>query len=113
MDTGKDSTVFDDSLAAPGFIKTAERPRLDGTQRAALIRKGNELFNAERYEEAKRVFLTTQYTDGLIRLGDYYYNSNQVLEAFRMYWLAPDQRTVDYLVERMANVIRGWMKEDA
>ena len=109
--TGNDD-IFDDSLAAPGFIKTTGAPKLDGGRRAALIRKGNELFNAGRYEEAKRVFITTRYTDGLIRLGDYYYNSNQILEAFRMYWLAPDRRKIDSMVERMAAVVREWMKED-
>jgi len=104
--------VFNDSLAAPGFVKTAERPTLDGSQRAALIRRGNEFFNSGKYEEAKRIFLTTRYTDGLIRLGDYYYKEQQILEAFRMYWVAPDRRKTDYLTERMAGVVRGWLKDD-
>lgn len=105
------SEVFDDRLASPGFIKTTDRPALDGSQRAALIRKGNELYNSGQIDAAKRVFLTTRYTDGLRRLGDYYYEKNDILEAFRMYWLAPDQRKVDYLVERMAGVVREWLKD--
>ncbi|MBU8914353.1 MAG: hypothetical protein KOO61_10050 [Spirochaetales bacterium] len=104
--------VFKDSLAAPGFVKTAERPAIDGGQRAALIRRGNEFFNDGKYEEAKRIFLTTGYTDGLMRLGDYHYKRQQFLEAFRMYWLAPDRRKTDYLTERMAGVVRGWLKDD-
>ncbi len=107
------SEVFNDSLTAPGFLKTTERPTLDGGRRAALIRRGNEFFNNGKYEEAKRIFLTTRYTDGLMRLGDYYSKQQQVLEAFRMYWLAPDHRKTDYLVERMAGVVRSWLKEDA
>jgi len=105
--------VFNDELATPGFIKTGEHPTIDGGQRAALVRRGNEFFNSGKYEEAKRIFLTTRYTDGLIRLGDYYYKQQQILEAFRMYWLAPDHRRTDYLVERMAGVIRGWLKDGA
>jgi hypothetical protein len=30
-----------------------------------------------------------------------------------MYWMAPDHRKTDYLIERMATVIREWIKEDA
>ncbi len=105
--------VFKDSLCAPGFLKTTDRPALDGGRRAALIRRGNEFFNSGKYEEAKRIFLTTGYTDGLMRLGNYYSNQQQILEAFRMYWLAPDHRKTDYLVERMAGVVRSWLKDDA
>jgi len=103
--------VFDNSLAAPGFLKTGAGPAIDGSQRAALVRRGNEFFNAGKYEEAKRIFLTTRYTDGLMRLGDHYYKNEQILEAFRMYWLAPDHRKTDYLVERMAGVVRSWLRD--
>jgi len=107
------TSVFDDALAAKGFIKTTDKTTLDRGQRAALIRKGNELYNNGKYEEAKRVFLTTHYTDGLIRLGDHYTTEKQPLEAFRMYWLAPDRHKTEYLVERMANVVREWLMEDS
>lgn len=106
--------AFNDDLAAPGFIKTSQtgRLQLSGQQRSALIRKGNELFNSGRFDEAKRVFLTAHYTDGLIRMGDHYAKQNDILEAFRMYWLAPERRKVEYLVERMAGVVRSWLVED-
>ncbi|MFP4115406.1 MAG: hypothetical protein ACOC2Y_03255 [Spirochaetota bacterium] len=111
MSNGTD--VFNDELAAPGFIKTSRRqgPELSAEQRSALIRRGNELFNKGSIDQAKRVFITTRYTDGLIRIGDYYMKKNQPLEAFRMYWLAPERRKSDYLIERMAGVVRGWLKE--
>lgn len=105
--------VFDDAMAAPGFIRTTGRPPLDGRQRAALIRRGNELFNAGKLADAKRIFITTHYTDGLIRLGDHYARDHNVLEAFRMYWLAPDHRKTDYMIEQMAGVVRGWLKSDS
>jgi len=108
--TGK-TDVFDESLASKGFVKTTG-PDLDSAQRVALIRKGNELFNSGRIEDAKRVFITTHYTDGLIRLGDHYTREKKPLEAFRMYWLAPDRTKIDYILERMANVVREWLRED-
>jgi hypothetical protein len=105
--------VFKDSLAAPGFTKIGKEsvPQLTSAQRSALIRRGNELFNAGKIEEAKRIFVTSRYSDGLIRLGDYYLKKNSHLEAFRMYWLAPDRPKIDMLVERMAGVVREWLEE--
>lgn len=105
--------VFRDDLAAPGFIKTSATgsTTLSSQQRTVLIRKGNELFNAGRINEAKRIFLTARYTDGIIRLGDHYMRQNQPLEAFRMYWLAPERRKADQLIEQMAGVVRKWLRE--
>lgn len=98
--------------SSAGFLKVGpERQSVPKDKRTALIRKGNELFNAGNYDVAKRVFLTVGYSDGLIRLAHHYWNNQQPLEAFRLYWLAGDSRTVDQLTERMAKVIRKWMKE--
>jgi hypothetical protein len=105
--------VFKDELASPGFIKTGRDrgPSISAAQRIALVRKGNELFNKGSVEQAKRIFLTARYTDGLVRVGDYYMKQNQPLEAFRMYWIAPDRHKSDYLLERMAGIIRSWLAE--
>ena len=99
--------------SSEAFLKVTQKnvPPLTAQQRAVLVRKGNELFNGGKIEEAKRVFLTVGYTDGLIRLGDLYYKRNQPLEAFRMYWLAPDSRKKEMMVERMADIIRKWLRE--
>jgi hypothetical protein len=96
-----------------GFLKVAgtEPATLPKDKRALLIRKGNELFNQEQIELAKKIFLTTGYTDGLIRLGDYYLGKNQALEAFRMYWLAPYPKRVDWMLERMVLITKEWLKE--
>ena len=96
-----------------GFLKitrnrAAELPK---EQRIALIRKGNELFNQKKYDIAKRIFLTTGYSDGLIRLGNLYLNQNMPLEAFRMYWLAPDQKKVEAMLEKTVAIIKKWLKE--
>ncbi len=102
-----------DDLAVPGFLKTNRRVagQLSPQQRTMLIRKGNEFFNQGRTEEAKRIFLTTGYTDGLVRMGDYYLKRDEPLEAFRMYWLAPDRHKSEHLIERMAAVVRSWLRE--
>ena len=107
------SHTIRDDFTAPGFVKTQTGAgrNLTGQQRALLIRKGNELFNKGSIDHAKRVFLTTQYTDGLIRLGDYYMKHNEPLEAFRMYWLAPERAKAERLVEKMAAVVRSWLTE--
>jgi hypothetical protein len=96
-----------------GFIKlTSEANRsISGQQRSALIRKGNVLFNQGKVDMAKRIFLTAGYTDGLIRLGDYYYKRRQPLEAFRMYRLAPYRSSSERMLEKMAMILRSWLKE--
>jgi hypothetical protein len=101
------------SIPREGFLKvdTGERPSLSPEQKTALIRKGNELFNRGEYEKAKRVFLTTGYTDGIIRIGDYYYKNKRPLEALRMYRVAPAPSKVEILIERMARVINKWLQE--
>lgn len=109
-----DTNVFDDTLALPGFIKTGTSPRpdLSGEQRTVLVRRGNELFNRGAFEEAKRIFVTVGYTDGLVRLGDHHLKRNEFLEAFRMYWLAPDRSKADRLIERMAAAVRTWLEDE-
>lgn len=110
---GERTHAFRDDLAAPGFVKTASPsgPSLSAQQRTILIRKGNELFNAGNIEQAKRIFVTAHYTDGIIRIGDYHMKHSDPLEALRMYRLAPERAKSEYLIERMAGVVRSWLKE--
>lgn len=96
-----------------GFLKLTESQsaEMSKEQRVALIRKGNDLFNRKKYELAKKIFLTTGYSDGLIRLGDLYMNQEKPLEAFRMYWLAPDRKKVDAMMEKTVGIVKKWLKE--
>ena len=96
-----------------GFLKISlpEQARLSSSQRIALIRKGNELFNAGKIEAAKKVFITTRYGDGLTRIGDHYMEDKDPLEALRMYWIAPAPKKRELLVEQFAEVVRTWMTE--
>jgi hypothetical protein len=109
-------TVDDNLRGIPkeGFLKLSrpDRSTLDPSQRTALIRKGNELFNAGRIEQAKRIFLTTGYGDGLIRIGDYYLKKREPLEALRMYWIAPSPEKAQRILEQAAGVLRNWMHEE-
>lgn len=103
-----------DGIPKEGFIKVG-RPAptsLNSSQKTALIRKGNELFNAGQFEQAKRIFLTTGYTDGMVRMGDYYYKKRELYEAIRMYWLAPAPEKKHLIVEMMASTVQKWLKED-
>ena len=96
-----------------GFLKTG-RPvanALSGPQRIALIRKGNELFNAGRIDQAKKIFIATGYGDGLTRVGDYYLEKNDPLEALRMYWMAPAPQKTARLLESAAGIIKTWLSE--
>ena len=102
------------NIPGEGFLKvTGEgKLRLDSSKRVALIRKGNELFNRGEIELAKKIFLTTGYADGLIRIGDLYMKQNLPLEAFRMYYLAPYPKKVEEMMEKMVAIIRKWIRED-
>ena len=96
-----------------GFIKlTGTQADLPRDQKALLNRKGNLLFNQKKYDLAKKIFLTTGYSDGLIRLGDCYEESGDKLEAFRMYWLAGFRKKTDMMIAGMAGVLRTWLQEE-
>ncbi|MDR1788164.1 MAG: hypothetical protein LBR16_06915 [Treponema sp.] len=105
--------VFEKVNVKEGFIKTQTRPPVSDGDKAALNRKGNVLFNAGDVEGARRIFLTTGYSDGLSRVGDFYKLEGRELDALRMYWIAPDRRKADPIIEKLAGVVRGLLAEDA
>jgi hypothetical protein len=97
-----------------GFIKTSlgGKKDLSAQQKALLNRKGNELLNRGDSETAKRIFITTGYSDGMIRIGDLYLSRNRPLDAFQMYWMAPDKRKSGELIEKMAAIIQNLLGEE-
>ncbi|HNQ96817.1 MAG TPA: hypothetical protein PKH81_01890 [Treponemataceae bacterium] len=104
-----DSNALDDFARFPGegLIKSADEP-LGGIQddrKAALNRKGNELFNQGDVETARRIFVTTGYSDGLTRTGDWYAQKGKLLEALKMYYLAHNRRKADPIIEKLAKLI--------
>lgn len=100
-------------LPKEGFLKVTDvqNSTLTDHQKTILMRKGNEFFNNGEIEQAKRIFLTIGYTDGLIRIGEYYYSKNRPFEAFKMFKIAPAPDRVDNMIEKMTHIIKSWIKD--
>lgn len=94
-----------------GFTKLVDSgtQNLKTSDRVNLNRKGNQFFNEGKVDIARRIFLTTGYSDGLIRVGDYYYKNNNYIEALKMYILAPAPEKKEKLLEKMSSVIKNWL----
>ncbi|MEI6873844.1 MAG: hypothetical protein WCL50_01805 [Spirochaetota bacterium] len=107
-----DLRIFD-RFVERGLIKSADSPSvsLAGDERVRLNRKGNELFNRGEIETARRIFQTTGYSDGLIRVGDRYLDASRAVDALKMYWLARDSSRSGPLIEKAALVIRKLLRE--
>jgi hypothetical protein len=103
MDYKKAFEKFENQKA---FIKTTERPPIEGAEKAALNRKGNLLFNSGDIEAARRIFLTTGYTDGVSRVGDHYRSQGRLLDALRMYLTAPDRSKAEPIIVKCAALLR-------
>jgi hypothetical protein len=93
------------------FIKTTAEAPVDSSQKAALNRKGNMLFNSGDVEGARKIFMTTGYSDGISRVGDYYKSQNRFLEALRMYWIAPDHTKAEPLIKELAATMQVLIHE--
>ncbi len=94
------------------FIKTSDLP-LDGLsdqQKVALNRKANALFNECKVEMAKRIFITTGYSDGLTRIGDNYNKENKYLDALKMYLLAHNKRKSEPIIEKISQTVSVMLK---
>lgn len=96
-----------------GFIKkTAPLADIEGTHKAALNRKGNILLKSGDVETARRIFLTTGYSDGLVRVGDYYKSNSRPLDALRMYWIAPDRTKSAAIIKQLSELIHKILQEE-
>jgi hypothetical protein len=98
--------IFNNSGEESAFIKTTEKIPLTGTQKVALNRKGNILYNDGDIEGARRIFLTTGYSDGLTRIGDYYKTKGRMLDALKMYWIAPDHNKAQSIIAQLSELIK-------
>jgi hypothetical protein len=94
------------------FLKTVAKPAIDSAQKAALNRKGNILYNSGDIEGARRIFLTTGYSDGLVRIGDYYKSKGRSLDALRMYWIAPDKKKSASIIVELSILIKSLIHEE-
>jgi hypothetical protein len=94
------------------FIRVTSPVPVEGSDKAALNRKGNKLFNDGDIEGARRIFMTTGYSDGLSRVGDFYKSKNRPLEALRMDWIAPDRNKSQPMIEQLALMLQGLLHEE-
>lgn len=97
-----------------GFIKVTDNPvsGLTSEQKVILNRKANTMFNSGNIEDARRIFITTGYSDGLTRVGNYYMDKNQDLKALKAYVLAHNKRDAEPIYENIAKVISSILKEN-
>jgi len=100
---------FDDQNA---FIKVSAPSPVGGSDKAALNRKGNQKFNEGDIEGARRIFMTTGYSDGLSRVGDFYKSKDRLLEALRMFWMAHDKNKIEPLIEKLAFSLQDMLYSD-
>jgi len=107
-----DNEIFKKFEKENTFIRVTSPGKIESSQKAALNRRGNQLFNNGDVEGARRIFMTTKYSDGLSRVGDYYKSKNRPIEALRMYWLAPDKKKSEPLIEQLAGILSGISQDD-
>ena len=82
-------------------------------ERIILIRKGNEFFNKGEIEKAAKIYVTTAYKDGLIRIGDHYwFEQKNPLKALHFYIEAQYEKRIREITERIAAIVKKWMRED-
>jgi hypothetical protein len=89
-----------------------KKQKFDSAKRAKLIRKGNELFLSGDIETAKKIFITVDYKDGLVRLGDHYLKINDIYKSAEMYFMSENKSKIDTFCKKCALVIEKFLKED-
>ncbi|WP_157143026.1 hypothetical protein [Brachyspira pilosicoli] len=97
---------------------------IDDKTKSALIRKGNELFNERKIEEAYRYYLTASYFGGIEKIADYYnFESKNFIKAMQLYKfiLKEDsnlggniraKQKLDTLSQSIAKVLQKWLNDD-
>jgi hypothetical protein len=106
------ASVFEGLEGEAVFIKETAPLAMDGAHKAALNRKGNVFINAGDVESARRIFLTTGYSDGLSRVGDAYKKEGRMLDALRMYKLAHNSAKQEEIIAGAAMLIRNLIRQE-
>lgn len=91
-----------------GLIKTVDEPNgeLSSEQKVQLNRRGNTLFNDGDLDSARRIFQTTGYSDGLMRVGESYLSMGRPIDALKMFKLSHDTVRSSILIEKAAMAVR-------
>lgn len=108
-----DESIFE-KFPEGGLIKTVDEPSqaLKPDQKVQLNRRANQLFNEGDIEAARRIFQTTGYSDGLIRVGERYLEDGRPIDALKMFKLAHDEGKGAELVQRAALAIRKMLEDE-
>lgn len=81
--------------------------------RINLIRRGNELFNKGDFKNALKIFLATNYRDGIVRVADHlYYDENKQVAAIKLYKKAGYTKRIEEFAEKAALTIRMLLDSD-
>ena len=108
-----DGTPEIDKLTREGFLKTSTSDlNLPAEDKARLNLKGNQLLNRGAVDQEKKIFLTTRYSDGLCRVGDYYKEKNDPITALKFYTLSGRKDKSEPLIQSALQVIRAVLKEN-
>lgn len=87
---------------------------MDSHERAGLIRKGNELFNQGKINEAMKLFVQTNYGDGIMRIADlYYYDKKQPLIALKFYRMINRRDRIEEIYSRMMFAFKRMITQQA
>ena len=108
----KNMKIFEKFEDKNGFLKKTEPLSINSEQKSHLNRKGNMLINSGDIETAKRIFLTTGYSDGLVRIGNYYKKHNRIFDALHMYWTAPDKNKSGEIIIQISQIVHKLLEED-
>ena len=90
----------------------SNKRNVDQSTRVQLIRKGNEFFQKNDIENAKKIFITVDYKDGLVRLGDYYLKNNDLYKSAEMYFMSENKSKIDAFSKKCAIIIEKFLNED-
>jgi len=88
------------------------KKNVDSATRVKLIRKGNDFFNSGNIDSAEKIFVTVDYKDGLVRLGDYYLENNNIFKSAEMYFMSENTSKINAFSEKSARIIEKLLKED-
>ena len=88
-----------------------DKKYVDSSTRAKLIRKGNEFFSSGKIKDAEKIFVSVDYKDGLVRLGDYYLDKD-IIKSCEMYFMSENNSKINSFLEKSARIIEKFLKED-
>ena len=89
------------------------KKNVDSKTRVQLIRKGNEFFSIGNIDSAEKIFITIDYKDGLVRLGDYYLEKNNLYKCAEMYFMSENRSKIDAFCKKSALIIEKLLNEDS